>query len=199
MIGLRHGECRAHRADLAGAATRREAVDPATFDHLARCSRCRAEAQDLALASLALQRLAEDDRQATERVMAGADAAPAVDSSWLAVRRRATAARGPLFRWRGHIAGLIVGAGLAAAIIAPLPARNDHRPLYDSGTQITYSGSRDIADQRAEDEWLWANQHTRKESPSVDIVMGPYDPSVFGEGPFQPVRTPSDTIGLRAR
>ena len=215
MIGIGRDACRDHRAGLAVIATRREAGDPATHDHLARCSRCRAEIQGLALASLALQRLADDDSPKTRRPIEGVGSIEAMpgampslagaviaatrsDPSWLAVRRRATATRGPLFRWRGHLAGLIVGAGLATAIIAPLPAK-DSRPLYDSGTLKTVSGSRDLADQKAEDEWLWANQHTRKESPRVDIVLGPYDPSVFGEGPFEPVHKPSDIVGLRAR
>ena len=204
MIGFRRDPCRAYRTELAVIATGREAVDAEAHEHLARCSRCRDEAQGLALASVALGRLTEDVERAARRDAAGASgmtiaAHASPDPSWLAVRRRATAARGPLFRWRGHLAGLIVGAGLATAIIAPLPAGQADAPLYDSGTVRTFTGSRDIADQKAEDTWLWANQHARKESSKFDIVMGPYDPSVFGEGPFQPVPRPSDMVGLRAR
>jgi hypothetical protein len=194
VIGLGRDACRSYRAELAVIATRRETGSPATYEHLGRCVHCRDEVQGLALASLALERLAEEDDR-----FPAARSPEAPDPTWLAVRRRATTVRGPLFRWRGHLAGLIVGAGLAAAIIAPLPAHDQSRPLYDSGTQITFSGSRDIADQKAEDAWLWANQLARKESPSVDIVRGPYDPSIFGEGPFAPVRQSSDTVGHRAR
>lgn len=194
MIGLGRDGCRTFRAELAVIATRREAASPATYEHLGRCVHCRDEVQGLALASLALERLADEDDH-----LAPTPALDMPDPTWLAVRRRATTVRGPLFRWRGHLAGLIVGAGLAAAIIAPLPVTDQSRPLYDSGTQITFSGSRDIADQKAEDAWLWANQHARKESPSVDIVRGPYDPSIYGEGPFAPVHQSSDVVGLRAR
>ena len=41
--------------------------------------------------------------------------------------------------------------------------------------------------------------HARKESPSVDIAIAPYDPSIFGEAPVTPAPEALDQIGLRAR
>ena len=60
MIGIRRDQCRAYRTDLAVVATSREMGDAETREHLARCSRGRAEAQGLALASVAFRRLTED-------------------------------------------------------------------------------------------------------------------------------------------
>ena len=112
------------------------------YDHLGRCARCRAEVQGLALASLALQRLAEDAGPVTESA-SPVSMPPTItpDPSWLSVRRRATSARGPLFRWRGHLAGLIVGAGLAVAIIAPLPATRRDKPPLRLGPRTSLPGS----------------------------------------------------------
>ena len=197
MIGLTRDACRSHAAELAVIATRREPGSPAAYEHLGRCEQCRAEVQDLALASLAVERAAEEVEDHVHTIEATGDAA--LDPAWLAIRRRAAAARGPLFRWRGHLAGVIVGAGLAAALIAPLPASPAQTPLFDSGAERVVPTTRNLADQRAEDAWLWANMHARKESPSVDTAIAPYDPSIFGEAPVTPAPQALDQIGLRAR
>jgi hypothetical protein len=201
VIGLDREACRAHAVELAVIATRREPGSPATYDHLDRCERCRRELQGMALASLAMERLADEAAAHSAGDIAIdpiAAAAATEDPTWLALRRRAGAARGPLFRWWGHLAGVIVGAGLAVALFAPMPV-DQTRPLFESGPEHFVSNGRNIDDQRAEDAWLWANQQARKESSSVDIAIGSYDPSIFGEGPFETAPKASDPLGLVAR
>ena len=197
MIGLDREACRTHAAEIAFIATRREPGSPAAYDHLDRCDRCRRELQGLALASLAMERLA-DEAAAHAAAALVQEASPDTDPTWLVLRRRAAAARGPLFRWWGHLAGVIVGAGIAVALFAPLPV-DQTKPLFESGPEHFVSNGRNLSDEHAEDAWLWANQHARKESASVDIASGPYDPSIFGEGPFAPIRETSDPVGLVAR
>jgi len=111
-------DCRHHRPALTALAAHREPVPErqAVLDHVARCRRCAAELQELALAVIALRRLGQ--------LPDGALVSP---SAWPRLRDRIERSRAAAakiaWRWRTTLAGLAAGTLVVAALVAPTALR----------------------------------------------------------------------------
>jgi len=102
--------CAAHRAALLDFAARR-ACDPGTgraLDHLERCRACEEELAATALVVHALRRLHEETLRAE----------PAPDG-WTRLRARLAATRREPSRLLSGLPGIVVAAGLCAALVGP--------------------------------------------------------------------------------
>jgi hypothetical protein len=89
------------------------ALPPAARSHLDACDRCRAEVSSMVLAGLAVR-----------RTFATAASAMPPDDSWPRLRHRLERPRQQLPRFASSVAGLILAAGMATALVFPavLPA-----------------------------------------------------------------------------
>jgi hypothetical protein len=109
MMGRPTG-CSTHRPALAAFAERSERGPgtAAAFDHLERCRRCEAELTEALLTVHAVRRLLADARVA--------DPPP---DAWARLRLRVQRPVAGAWRARSSLAGVVLGAGLVAALIGP--------------------------------------------------------------------------------
>lgn len=134
--------CSAHRSVLAAFVERAEhgPATAAALDHLDRCRRCEAELSETLLAIHAVRRLLDPARTV--------DPQP---DSWVRLRGRVEA---PVRRGNGartSLAGLLVGAGLVAALIGPVAVfRTNDAIEQEPGAAPAIVSARTVADQRAE-------------------------------------------------
>ncbi len=159
--------CDRHRDRLIDFADRHDPHDVTAeaLDHLDRCPACREEIEATFLAIVALRRLQAE---------AGRAEPPA--DAWPRLRARVVR-RAQVWRWRTSLAGLAVGAGLAATILAP---RALWQPvggyLQEAGTQPTIFSELRMAEDRAEsmvfDHW----RATRIPAPAAPAAPEPAAP-----------------------
>lgn len=169
MIERLGPDCDVHRAALLDFVDRRE-IGPGTrpaLDHLDRCRPCEWELEATALAITALRRLWAE----TERL-------EPPDDAWARLRVRVDRPRGPLWRWRTSLGGLLVGAGLVAALVAPAGLWS-RRPaiVQEAGFDPAYSVALRLAEQRAESDWLQLQRLVRviPASPPAQVRPSPLD------------------------
>jgi hypothetical protein len=180
VIERRRPVCSAHREQLALFATGRDpqAITPAALDHLDRCRRCREETEELALLTIALERLGTD---AAEAAAAAARAGGGDDPSWNRLRARIRRPQ-QAWRWRTQLGGLLLSGGLVAAVIGPVSAGPSHLgPAEEPGVDAARAATSRVVDRRMESAWLRANVVARKETPIVVSFTPAYDPSIYGE------------------
>jgi hypothetical protein len=146
MIELLGSECDGHRTALLDFVDRRE-IGPGTrpaLDHLDRCRSCEWELEATALAIAALRRMWSE-----------ASGLEPPEDAWSRLRARIDRPRGPLWRWRTSLGGLMVGAGLAAALVAPAGIwTRQPAVIQESGFDPAFSAALRLAEQRAESDWL---------------------------------------------
>ena len=180
MIDRRRHVCGAHREQLALFATGRDpqAISPAALEHLDRCRRCREETEELALLTIALERLGTD---AAEAAAAASRSTGGDDPSWNRLRARIRRPQ-QAWRWRGQLGGLLLSGGLVAAIIGPVSAGPSHLgPAEEPGVDAAKAATSRVVDRRMESAWLRANVVARKETPIVVTITRQYDPTIYGE------------------
>jgi hypothetical protein len=146
MIERLGPECDGYRAALLDFVDRRE-IGPRTraaLTHLDRCRSCECELEATALAITALRRL-----------WAEASRIEPSDDAWSRLRARVDRPRGSLWRWRSSLGGLMVGAGLAAALVAPAGIwTRQPAVIQEVGFDASFSAALRLAEQRAESDWL---------------------------------------------
>jgi hypothetical protein len=160
-------DCARHRAALVDFVDRRERgpTTEAALDHLDRCPACTWELEATAMAVMALRRLHDD----------AADVEPPADS-WSRLRARVARPREAVWRWRASLAGLAVGAGLVATILAPtsyFTARTTY--LQEAGLEPGLTEARRLAEQR-EERAILDQQRATRTGPPPALSSGP--PSV---------------------
>jgi hypothetical protein len=180
MIDRRRHVCRVHREQLALFATGRDpqVITAAALEHLDRCRRCREETEELALLTIALERLGTDAAEATAVATrpSGGD-----DPSWNRLRARIRRPQ-QAWRWRSQLGGLLLSGGLVAAFIGPVSAGPSHLgPAEEPGVDAVQAATSRVVDRRMESAWLRANAVARKETPIVVTFNRPYDPTIYGE------------------
>lgn len=142
----RPGSCRIHRADLLDFVDRRE-LGPGTaaaLEHLDRCDNCRME---LAATVLAIH--------AVRRLLAEARALEPPGDAWERLSARIQRPVASAWQARSALAGVVVGAGLVAALVGPsvvwLPRDLVER---EPGPGPAIVLARTVAEQRAEAAFL---------------------------------------------
>jgi hypothetical protein len=158
MMGRVTG-CAAHRAALAAFAERseRDASTAAAFDHLERCRRCEAELAETLLTI-----------HAVRRALADARAVDAPPDAWFRLRKRVQRPVAGAWAARASLAGVVVGAGLVAALVGPAAVFRPKDALeHEPGPPRAVLRAQTVADQRAEAEFL---SRTRAERPPRAIV-----------------------------
>lgn len=183
----RLGECARHRDALESfVGDEPIGADAAlALDHLDRCDACRIEAEQLALAVFALRRLSREAESATAALAEVVDgprstdddraagaAASADDDAWPSLRARVTRSRTPAWRWRSQVAGVLLGAGLVAAVIGPTSVQNLSTADLDEAGAIpgqTIDATRQ--DVLGEEAWMRAVDRARKERPIEPVVV----------------------------
>ncbi len=103
--------CMRHRAELLALGERAERgpYTDAALDHLARCRRCEEDLTEIMLAGHAVRRLLAE----------AATVDPPVEA-WERLRTRVQRPVASAWRARTSLAGVIVGAGLVAALVGPV-------------------------------------------------------------------------------
>lgn len=145
MMGRPTG-CSAHRTALVAFVERAERgpATAAALDHLERCRRCEAELSETMLAIHAVRRLLDQARTA--------DPPP---EAWARLRGRVDAPPPRATGARTSLAGLIVGAGLVAALIGPVAVfRTTDSIEQEPGAAPAIVTARTVADQLAEAAFL---------------------------------------------
>lgn len=151
--------CAAHRAALAAFAERseRDASTAAAFDHLERCRRCEAELAETLLTI-----------HAVRRALADARAVDPPPDAWVRLRKRVQRPVAGAWAARASLAGVVVGAGLVAALVGPAAVFRPKDALeHEPGPPRAVLRAQTVADQRAEAEFL---SRTRAERPPRAIV-----------------------------
>jgi hypothetical protein len=146
-------DCARHRAALLDFVDRRESgpATSAALDHLDRCAACTWELEATALAIMALRRLHDEV----------AEAEPAADG-WGRLRARVTRPREAVWRWRASLAGVAIGAGLVATIIAPTSHFSARTTLLEeAGLEPGLIGAIRLAEQLEERAVLDQQRATR--------------------------------------
>ncbi len=141
MMGRPSG-CSVHRAALAAFVERSERgpATAAALDHLQRCRRCEADLSQMMLAIHAVRRLLEPART-TE---------PPSDA-WDRLRRRIEARVPRAAGAWTSFGGLVVGAGLVAALIGPVASfRTTGAIEHEPGADPAIVNARTVADQLGE-------------------------------------------------
>lgn len=184
----RLAECARHR-DALDAVVDDAPMGPRTvlaLDHLGRCPACRREAEEMALAVIALRRLgAEAETMSATVAGAAATAGPTGtrDEAWPSLRARVSRRRAPAWRWRSQVAGVLLGAGLVAAVIGPTSVHSAATAGLDEAGALpgqTIDPTRQ--DIRAEEAWLKAVDRARKERPIEPVTTTVrVDPRIFGD------------------
>jgi hypothetical protein len=176
--------CARHRDSLLDFIDRRE-VGPRTdeaLDHLARCRTCEWELEATAMAVMALRRL-HREAQAVE---------PPADA-WERVRLRVDRPHGPVWRWRTSLAGLAVGAGLVATLIAPASLWSPRATyLQEPGTEATRFDARRL--EAAQEEWRILEDRAVRGVPTSANVSTETTPRAAEAGWTGP-----DGLGLNTR
>jgi hypothetical protein len=173
MMGRPTG-CASHRATLAMFAERgeRRVGDPGTaaaFAHLDGCRRCQAEVADTRLAIHALR-----------RTLASASTADPATDAWDRLRARVQRPVANAWAARTSLAGVVVGAGLVAALIGPTAAfRLDQGIQQEPGPGSAVLRARTVADQRAETAFLTRARPERPRQASVPAIA----PTATWSGP----------------
>ena len=210
----RRTDCSRYRFDLEAFVDRHE-VGPTTaaaLAHLETCPSCEEEIEQLALAVFALRRLGSEARLAGD---AAAGATDEIDvriaatagtpgsrteedgdpTGWTALRTRIVRAREPVWRWRAQLAGVLVGAGLVAALIGPTSIGRGTTGVLDEaagGPLVAVDPAR--KDVLAEEAWMRRNQLARKETPTATTTVSTHrDLAMYGEArqPSNPTATSS--------
>jgi hypothetical protein len=154
--------CGAHRAALAAFAERseRDASTAAAFDHLERCRRCQADVTETLLTVHAIRRTLAEARSV--------DAPP---DAWVRLRRRVQRPAAGLWAARASLAGVLVGAGLVAALIGPTAVIRPRDAIErEPGPPWAVLWAQTVADQRAETAFLSRMSRTRAEPPPDRVV-----------------------------
>lgn len=169
MIERRARQCERYRLALLDFVDRRE-IGPGTrpaLDHLDRCRSCTSDLEATARAITALRRL-----------RAEASRLEPPDDAWARLRARVDRPRGQLWRWRTSLGGLVVGAGLAAALVAPAGIWS-RQPLViqETGFDPAFSAALRVAEQRAESDWLQQQRLVRiiPVTPESAVRPSPFD------------------------
>jgi hypothetical protein len=158
MMG-RATDCGPHRAALAAFAERaeRDASTVAAFAHLERCRRCEAELAETLLTV-----------QAVRRVLGEARSVDPPPDAWLRLRRRVQRPVAGAWAARASLAGVLVGAGLVAALIGPTTVIRPKDALeHEPGPPRAVLRALTVADLRAEAAFL---NRTRVEWPPEPVV-----------------------------
>lgn len=159
MMGRFTG-CASHRAALAAFVERAERgpATAAALDHLERCRRCEAELAETMLAIHAVRRLLEPVR-----------ALDPPSDAWDRLRGRVASPVPRAVGARTSLAGLVVGAGLVAALIGPVAVfRTTDATEQEPGAAPAVVSARTVADQRAEAAFL--SRARTERTPRVDSV-----------------------------
>lgn len=138
--------CSGHRAALAAFVERAEhgRATAAALEHLERCRRCEGELSETSLAIHAVRRLLDPARTA--------DPPP---DAWDRLRGRVAAPIPRAAGARTSLAGLVVGAGLVAALIGPVATfRTTDAIEQEPGAAPAIVSARTVADQLAEAAFL---------------------------------------------
>jgi hypothetical protein len=162
MIGRASG-CAAHRAALAAFAERseRDSSTAAAFDHLERCRRCEAEVAETLLTI-----------HAVRRALADARAVDAPPDAWLRLRKRVQRPVAGAWAARASLAGVVVGAGLVAALVGPTAVFRPTDPLErEPGPPQAVLRAQTFADQQAEAAILNRNRAARTPAVIVPEVV----------------------------
>lgn len=160
-------DCSRHHAALTAWAAHPEttASDGAVLgalDHVEWCRRCADELQSLALAVVALRRLAD-----------GADPTSGGAVAWSRLRvrieRSRVAAAAMAWRWRTTLAGLAAGTLVVAAVVGPLAL---HLPINSAGAEpVGYSTAElEALDRRIEESFTLTRQVGTL--PAIDLTSG---------------------------
>jgi hypothetical protein len=138
--------CSTHRAALAAFAERSERgpETAAAFDHLERCRRCEADLTETLLAVHAVRRL-----------LAAARTADPPPDAWARLRLRVQRPVAGAWRARSSLAGVVLGAGLVAALIGPTAVVSTHEVTgREPGPDAAVLRARTELDQIAESAFL---------------------------------------------
>ena len=172
--------CARHRDALLDFVDRRE-TGPGTdaaLDHLDRCRGCEWDLEATALAVAALRRLHREARVVE----------PPADA-WERLRARVERPRAAVWRWRTTLAGLAVGAGLVATIIAPASVWEKRSAyLQEPGAEVAVFDAQRLAEHRA--ETLVLDQQRQLRNDPVPVAASeaarprPAPPTPGGPGPM---------------
>jgi hypothetical protein len=187
-MNRRLAECARHRDALDAVVDDAPMGSPrvSALDHLGRCPACRREAEGMALAVFALRRLGAEAETMSATVAGAAAAAGPTgirDEAWPALRARVSRRRTPAWRWRSQVAGVLLGAGLVAAVIGPTSVHSVPGPGLDEAGALpgqTIDPTRQ--DIRGEEAWMRAVDRARKEGPIEPVATAVrVDPRIFGD------------------
>lgn len=176
MMGRPTG-CASHRTILAAFAERGERAlgDPETsaaFAHLDGCRRCRADVADTRLAI-----------HAVRRTLAAASAADPPADAWDRLRARVQGPVASAWGARTSLAGVVVGAGLVAALIGPTTAfHHDQGSQQEPGPAPAVLRAR-IADDRAETAFLTRARTARPLPANAPVAPTSTAPTASWPGP----------------
>lgn len=182
-----HGAaCAAHRDALLDFIDRRE-VGPdtdAALDHLGRCRACERELETTAMAVAALRRLHRE----TQEVEPPPDA-------WVRLLERVDRPREAVWRWWTTLAGLAVGAGLVATILAPASVWEQRATrLQEPGAAAAAYDTLRLAEHRAESLVLDQQRIVRSGPPPATAGPAGVAPSAADAGWIGP-----DGLGITTR
>ena len=176
--------CSIHRPALTAFAERSErgpGIGPA-FDHLDGCRRCQADLTEILLTV-----------HAVERTLGAAGSVEPPADAWDRLRGRVQRPVANVWAARTSLAGVLVGAGLVAALIGPTavvrPGESNGR---EPGPGPAVLQARTVADQRAEAAFL---SRPRPERPQPRSAVPEVEPTAAWSGPdglgrtAQPIRT----------
>jgi hypothetical protein len=181
--------CSRYRGALEAFLDRRE-LGPSTaaaLAHVETCRSCAAEAERTALTIVALRRLAAEASMAVaEELDDPARTIEGAPAGWAVLRARVDRARAPRWRWRTQLAGMLVGASIAAAVAAPSSLVGGGSLLTEAGPDRSAAIGPVIddvsADAKAEAEWIKAMTRARKESqPATTTVDTRPNPAILAE------------------
>jgi hypothetical protein len=169
--------CLVHRSALLDFVASRHAVAPdsaergpatdAALEHLDRCSSCRADLEEMALAVIALRRL----RAESEEV----GPSPA---AWSGLRDRVAAPRVPSSQVRATLGGILAGAALVATLVAPA-AIWQPRPAVVSEARSVVAVTRA---ERAEQRIQWS-RFGAPLAPAPEPILAPGEVIGIWHGP----------------
>lgn len=164
--------CGSHRAELVAFAEcgERGPRTAEAFDHLARCRRCETELTDIVLAV-----------HAVRRTLSEAAAVDPPAETWDRLRARVQRPVVNVWRARTSLAGVIVGAGLVAALVGPTAIlRTAGAVEGEPGPAPAVLHARTAADQRAESAFL---NRARPEPPKRPVPVLEIAPVGAWSGP----------------
>ncbi len=161
MMGRASG-CGSHRAELLAYAERAERGPrtDAALDHLAHCGRCEADLTEILLTGHAVRRLLAE----------AATVDPSADA-WDRLRTRVQRPVASAWRARTSLAGLVVGAGLVAALVGPVAVfHSANDAVSEPGPPAAVLQARTEADGRAEAVFL-SRVRVEPTLPPVTVVV----------------------------